>query len=162
MLQWSELMETHSFFALYIADNRQAAFKDSGVEVSLQAHDRCEDNIPMGTADENLSHHLGSQRVWLEIQQHSCSLQQAASAQQTADRHIGTYALTTDIAPWVKNALANYRPRVEVSELVRPLALKLHASFKKEKDLSSGLHDLDTLLKSGLLSSMQQMLLNTQ
>ncbi|KAI0187154.1 hypothetical protein EV127DRAFT_462887 [Xylaria flabelliformis] len=65
--------------------------------------------------------------------------------QSTTGRHIGTYALTTEIAPWVKKAMTNYQPTTEVLELIRPFALKFHAFVERERELSSGLHDLDII-----------------
>ncbi|KAI0873259.1 hypothetical protein GGS24DRAFT_501962 [Hypoxylon argillaceum] len=117
-----------------------AALKQSGVESNQRTHKKCEANIPDNPInDENSSCHLCSQRVWLRSELAS------RSPQLTTGRHIGTYALTTSIAPWVKRALTNYRPTAEVLELVRPFASKLHSLLDGERESSSGLHDLDAI-----------------
>lgn len=110
------------------------------MESNQRTHKKCEANIPDNPInDENSSCHLCSQRVWLRSELAS------RSPQLTTGRHIGTYALTTSIAPWVKKALTNYRPTAEVLELVRPFASKLHSLLDGERESSSGLHDLDAI-----------------
>ncbi|KAI1422212.1 hypothetical protein F5Y12DRAFT_800014 [Xylaria sp. FL1777] len=117
-----------------------AALKQSGLEVNLRSHEQCEDdNMPIGLNSEKLTSHLCAQRVWLKSELSS------PSPQPTKGRHIGTYALTTKIAPWVEKALKGYRPTVEVFELVQPFASKLHAFFDRERESSTGLHDLDMM-----------------
>ena len=78
-------------------------------------------------------------RVWRE------NGQEPRPPQPGKWRHIGRYALTTEVAPWVKNAMVSYHPSREVLELVEPFAAEFHALVTKEKESSSGLHDLDTL-----------------
>ncbi|KAI1737121.1 hypothetical protein F4680DRAFT_460658 [Xylaria scruposa] len=112
------------------------ALKEAGVEINLRTH---EHNSSTGPTDEVPAYHLSSQRVWLRSELNS------RSPQSTTGRHIGTYALTTEIAPWVKKALMNYQPTIEVLELVRPFASKLHAFIERERELSSGLHDLNII-----------------
>lgn len=80
-----------------------------------------------------------SGRGWLESDQQKCPPQAAK------ERHIGTYALTTDLSSWVKDAIANYRPTPEVLELVAPFAAELHNTFEHERGSTTGLHDIDAI-----------------
>lgn len=65
--------------------------------------------------------------------------------QPTRERHIGVYALTTKIAPWVREAIAKYKPTDDVLALVAPFAAEFHSAVEEERALSSGLHDLDAI-----------------
>lgn len=65
--------------------------------------------------------------------------------QPAPGRHIGRYALTTEVAPWVKKAIEVYRPSEEVLELVKPFATAFHEVVNKERESSRGLHDLDAI-----------------
>jgi hypothetical protein len=53
--------------------------------------------------------------------------------------------MTTDVAPWVKNAVASYQPTDQVLDLIRPFAQEYHNMIIKERAASSGLHDLDAI-----------------
>ncbi|TRX92859.1 hypothetical protein FHL15_006265 [Xylaria flabelliformis] len=106
------------------------------IESNLRTH---EHDISTDPNDENPAYHLSSQRVWLK------SETIPRPPQSTTGRHIGTYALTTEIAPWVKKVMTNYQPTTEVLELVRPFASELHAFIERERELSSGLHDLNVI-----------------
>lgn len=78
-------------------------------------------------------------RGWLK------SEQQKRLPQAAKERHIGTYALTTELSSWVKEAVANYQPTPEVLELVAPFAAELHNTFENERGSSTGLHDIDAI-----------------
>ncbi|KAI1384395.1 uncharacterized protein F4822DRAFT_432941 [Hypoxylon trugodes] len=116
-----------------------AALKGSGVDANLATHDQCPDNSPVVVNNGNGPGHCCPGRVWLESEVKPCPPRPATG------RHIGTYALTTDVAQWVKNALANYKPGTEVLELVRPFAAEFHTLVEKERKSSFGLHDLDAI-----------------
>ncbi|KAI1179716.1 hypothetical protein F4777DRAFT_574542 [Nemania sp. FL0916] len=113
-----------------------AALKQSELKNNLQSHERCQHNA---STEEKSDRPPGSPRVWLSNGS-SSRLPQLASG-----RHIGTYALTTDISPWVKNATMSYQPTTEVLELVKPFASKFHDLLERERGMSSGLHDLDAI-----------------
>lgn len=59
-------------------------------------------------------------------------------------RHkIGTYPLTSELAPWAVDAFVNYKPTDEVLELVKPFATEFHEAVAKENLNSTGFHDLN-------------------
>lgn len=109
------------------------------MDVNLRTHDKCEDSTPSsGDLDKKL--YLSSTgRAWLGNGLDSRPPQPAKA------RHIGTYALTTEVAPWATNSLANYQPTSEVLELVRPFAAEFHDLVERERASSTGLHDLDAI-----------------
>jgi hypothetical protein len=53
--------------------------------------------------------------------------------------------LTSKVAPWVNKAFLDYQPSDQVLDLVKSPALGLHVVLEKERQSSSGLHDLDTI-----------------
>jgi hypothetical protein len=63
-----------------------------------------------------------------------------ASSQKT-----GEYTLTSELAPWVKNAMANFRPSDKVLDLVKPFSAAFHVALDAERRSSSGLHDLNII-----------------
>ena len=73
------------------------------------------------------------------------SEQNTRPPQPAKGRHIGTYALTTEVAPWVKKALASFQPTDEVLELVKPFAAAFHDMIADERKSSAGLHDIDAI-----------------
>ena len=109
------------------------------MDANLRTHDKCEDNSRLGEINGNKLHQSPSKRVWLE------SGEDTRPPQPAKGRHIGTYALTTEVAPWVKNALASYQPTDEVLELVKPFATVFHEMIANERKLSAGLHDIDAI-----------------
>lgn len=113
--------------------------KKSDVHVNLRRHDECEDDTPVARFGAKLPCTHASGRVWLENEYKSRPPERART------RHIGTYALTTEVSPWVKNALGRYQPTSEVLDLVGPFAAELHAVCERERETSSGLHDLDMI-----------------
>ncbi|KAK7738500.1 hypothetical protein SLS53_006019 [Cytospora paraplurivora] len=117
-----------------------AALKESDVDVNLRAHDKCEDSVIPGEEDNSMPSNDSHGRVWLDT-----SRSKARSPQAGKGRHIGTYALTTEVAPWVKNALANYHPSSEVLELTEKFAVEFHDLVEKERSSSFDLHDLDAI-----------------
>jgi len=121
----------------------QAAFKKSHVDQNLRAHDKCEDHHDACLADDTNGaksfHQPSLERVWKETDANTRPPQPATG------RHIGNYALTTKIAPWVRNALTNYKPTDEILELVKPFATGFHEVLEKERESSAGLHDLDAI-----------------
>jgi len=58
---------------------------------------------------------------------------------------IGTYPLTSKLAPWVHNAMLKFEPDSRVQQLVKPYSDNLHLVFDAERTSSSGLHDLDLI-----------------
>ena len=109
------------------------------MDANLRTHDKCEDNNCLGEINGNKLHQSSSKRVWLE------SGEDTRPPQPAKGRHIGTYALTTEVAPWVKKALASYQPTDEVLELVKPFATEFHEMIANEKKSSAGLHDIDAI-----------------
>lgn len=105
----------------------------------LRAHGNCDDSIAAEDHAAGQPSGASSGRVWLDKKQ------ETRPPQPAKGRHIGTYALTTELAPWLKNALAKYQPTEEVLELVRPFAAEFHAFVEKERESSFGLHDLDAI-----------------
>lgn len=55
------------------------------------------------------------------------------------------YALTSDIAPWVKEALASYEPIPSVLELAKPFSAEFHDVLDLERTSYMGFHDLDAI-----------------
>ena len=80
-----------------------------------------------------------SKRVWLESEHDRCPPQPAKG------RHIGTYALTTELAPWVKKALGSFQPTDDVLNLTAPFASSFHKMIANERKSSAGLHDIDAI-----------------
>ncbi|KAI1483057.1 hypothetical protein F4774DRAFT_427499 [Daldinia eschscholtzii] len=116
-----------------------AALKGSSVDANFKPHGGCEDSTaPVENVLGNMQQ-VSPERTWLK------SKQQARPPQPSRRRHNGIYPLTTEIAPWVKNALANYQPSSEVLGIVKPFAAKFHDLLERERESSSGLHDLDLI-----------------
>lgn len=113
--------------------------KESGVDTNLRTHEKCEDSVASNKNAGIEPCHPFHGRTWSKNEQESRPPQPAIG------RHIGTYALTTGLAPWVKNALDRYQPTVEVLKLVNPFAAEFHDLIEKERRSSTGLHDLDAI-----------------
>lgn len=109
------------------------------MNVIPRTHDKCEDSTTPNKKDGAMLHHSSPGRVWL------ASGIESPPPQTSRSRHIGKYALTSEVAPWVKNALTNYQPTSEVLKLVKPFAAELHDFVEKERKTSSGLHDIDAI-----------------
>ncbi|KAI0474341.1 hypothetical protein F4859DRAFT_87306 [Xylaria cf. heliscus] len=116
-----------------------AALKRHGRDIDLQTHAESCDNISYCGKYKTQSSCSSSGRVWLE------STFPPRPPHTAKGRHIGAYALTTNVAPWVNKALLNYQPSDEVLDLVKLPALGFHAVVEKERQSSSGLHDLDAI-----------------
>ncbi|KAI0973095.1 hypothetical protein F4678DRAFT_478305 [Xylaria arbuscula] len=104
-----------------------AILRQSDTKVNLRTHEACEENI---TTD---------QRTWLRSEVNT------RSPQLISGRRIGNYAITIKIAPWLEKVFESYQPTTAVLELVHPFASKLHDVLEKERDMSSGWHDLDAI-----------------
>ncbi|UNI23587.1 hypothetical protein JDV02_009397 [Purpureocillium takamizusanense] len=63
----------------------------------------------------------------------------------SSGRNIGSYPLTSELSPWVRSAIAKYRPSKETEELVKPFAAWFHDLIDEERRSSSGLHDLNLI-----------------
>ncbi|KAH8198639.1 hypothetical protein TruAng_007180 [Truncatella angustata] len=113
--------------------------KASRVDVDLQAHDNCKDSVASGQHGGDKQSFSSNGRVWIE------SGIESPPPKPTSGRHIGTFALTTEVAPWVKEALASYQPTDEVLALVNPFAAEYHGLFEEERRSSFGLHDIDAI-----------------
>ena len=111
------------------------------MDVKLRPHDKCEDSTLSveGGDDKKGACQTVPGRVWLKGGMGSRPPQPAKG------RHIGTYALTTSVAPWVASALGGYKPATEVLELVAPFAANFHGVLERERSISTGLHDLDAI-----------------
>lgn len=105
----------------------------------MQAYERCTGNLLSHSDDSTKLCCPSSGRGWLKRQQDT------RPPQAAKERHIGTYALTTDLSSWVKDAIANYQPTSQVLDLVAPFTAELHDSFEKERASSTGLHDIDAI-----------------
>lgn len=105
------------------------------MDVNLQAYNKCR----AGSDTDLLPPCASSGRVWLE------NAQQTRPPQAATGRHIGTYALTTALSSWVRDAIAGYRPTATVLDLVAPFAAELHGVFEAERRASTGLHDIDAV-----------------
>ncbi|KAJ3572971.1 hypothetical protein NPX13_g4864 [Xylaria arbuscula] len=116
-----------------------AALKQSHLEVNLRTYKQHKEKANPNRNDEQQASQACMQRIWLRSGMSNCS------PQSTGGRHIGTYALTTKIAPWLEEALSSYQPTNAVLELVQPFSCELHALLEKERAMSSGLHDLDII-----------------
>ncbi|KAI1360872.1 hypothetical protein F5Y08DRAFT_348340 [Xylaria arbuscula] len=116
-----------------------AALKQSHLEVNLQTYKQHKEHANPNSNDEQQASQACMQRIWLRSGMSNCS------PQSTGGRHIGIYALTTKIAPWLEEALSSYQPTNTVLELVQPFSCELHALLEKERAMSSGLHDLDII-----------------
>jgi hypothetical protein len=109
------------------------------LDVNLYAYEKFADSTLAGQYDGSTPSHSSYGRVWLK------SEFRTRPPQPASGRHIGTYALTSEIAPWVKAALGGYKPTEEVLELVEPFAAKFHDLFEKERESSSAWHDLNAV-----------------
>ncbi|KAI0809839.1 hypothetical protein GGR55DRAFT_141726 [Xylaria sp. FL0064] len=116
----------------------QRALKGHRIDIDLEAHDDCE-NGPYYEKYKHLSRCSSPGRVWLES---SLPINPPHAAK---GRYIGSYVLTTSVAPWVSEALLKYSPPHEVLDLVRSPALGFHAVVEKERQSTRGLHDLDAI-----------------
>ncbi|KAI0502777.1 hypothetical protein F5B22DRAFT_632059 [Xylaria bambusicola] len=112
-----------------------AALKRYRRDVNIQGDDKEGDDVSYKARSRCPS----SGRVWLESTLPACPPQAAKG------RHIGAYALTTKVAPWVNKPLQNYQPSEEVLDLVKESASEFHAVVEKERQSSFGLHDLDAI-----------------
>ncbi|KAI1806764.1 hypothetical protein F4811DRAFT_550507 [Daldinia bambusicola] len=116
-----------------------AALERSDGDSKLTSYGKYEDSTaPVEKAFNNMQQ-VAPERVWMK------SEQRTRPPQLPRRRHNGTYPLTSEVAPWVKNALANYQPSSEVLRVVKPFASRFHDLFEKERESSSGLHDLDLI-----------------
>ncbi|PHH76828.1 hypothetical protein CDD82_3790 [Ophiocordyceps australis] len=113
------------------------ALKLSAINNSTRKHDDGTDFI---SQDIEFAESL-SDRPWYQDRQ-TCRPQPAVDA---SHRNLGHFPLTSALAPWVRKALMNYRPDNEVRKLVAPYAQQFHEAVEKERDASSGLHDLDMM-----------------
>lgn len=111
------------------------------MDENLRAHDKCEDSVCLGNDINGTKTFPQSslERVWKE------SNEKTRLPQPATGRHIGNYALTTKIAPWARDALLNYKPTDEVLELSKPFSTEFHEVLEKEREASTGLHDLDAI-----------------
>ncbi|KAJ4303192.1 hypothetical protein N0V90_002085 [Kalmusia sp. IMI 367209] len=117
----------------------EAALKNSGVDANLRAHDECKDSVKPKEHDGDKPGHPTPELEWLQRGRETRAPQPAKA------RHIGKYAMTTEIAPWVKNALENYQPTTQVQELVKPFTTEFHRLCERERETSFGLHDIDAI-----------------
>lgn len=118
---------------------QQTAFKTSKVDDNLVSHAECPDHDVDRPSTDGLCQHATPDRVW------DINGRETGPPQPAPGRHIGTYALTTTLAPWVKNAIENYQPTEQVLELVKPFAAAFHETLNTERQSSHGLHDLNTI-----------------
>lgn len=117
-----------------------AALRDSKLDVNLQVYEKGSSSSSSSDSDGDTELSCPSPgRGWLK------SEQQKRLPQAAKERHIGTYALTTELSSWVKEAIANYQPSQEVLDLVEPFAAELHNTFENERGSSTGLHDIDAI-----------------
>ena len=125
--------------------SKQAAFKTGNIDANLRTHDCCDDHVVEAKTDATEEPETTqttptpSGRVWLSTKHPTLP------PQSTTGRHIGTYALTSKVAPWVQAALASYTPTPQVLEFVKPFAGEFHALVERERASSKGLHDLDAI-----------------
>ncbi|KAI0199760.1 hypothetical protein F4808DRAFT_451200 [Astrocystis sublimbata] len=120
-------------------DEALAAIEKNGMKIGLKASDGDTDNIAYHEKYKTWSDRSTLGRAWFGRTLPPCPPQTAKG------RHIGAYALTTNIAPWVREALLRYQPSDEVLELVKSPASELHAVLENERQSSHGLHDLDAI-----------------
>lgn len=106
---------------------------------NLKTHDSCKDSTSYNKHDGGKLGQSSPERRWLK------NGLKSRPPQPAKGRHVGKYALTTEVASWVKNALIAYEPSVQVQELVKPFADDFHALIEKERKSSTGLHDLDAI-----------------
>ncbi|KAG6357312.1 hypothetical protein INS49_015190 [Diaporthe citri] len=117
-----------------------AALRESKLDVNLQVYEKASSSSSSSDSDGDTELSCPSPgRGWLK------SEQQKRLPQAAKERHIGTYALTTELSSWVKEAIANYQPSAEVLDLVEPFAAELHNTFENERGSSTGLHDIDAI-----------------
>lgn len=77
--------------------------------------------------------------MWIE------SAYERRAPQSAKSRHIGEYALTSPVAPWVLNALHAYKPLAEVLEFIEPFAQQYHNLIEHERATTAGHHDIDAI-----------------
>ena len=115
-----------------------SALKGSDLKNNLHSHDHCKDSIFHENGGDNGP---SSKRVWLDRQYETRPPLEADGT----FRHIGSYPLTSNLAPWLSKALASYKPEDKVLELVKPYAAAFHNFVESERKSSTGLHDLDAI-----------------
>jgi hypothetical protein len=53
--------------------------------------------------------------------------------------------MTTSVSQWVKNVMARHEPSEQTLEFVRSFSAEFHDLAEKERELSTGLHDIDAI-----------------
>jgi hypothetical protein len=112
--------------------------KHSGVDESLRSHDECEDS-EFAAVRSGIQAFDYSGRVWLQ------SAYEHGKPKPGNMRHIGKFALTTEVAPWIMKALSTHKPSPEVLVLIKPYAQQYHDSIEQERATTTGLHDIDSI-----------------
>ena len=108
------------------------------MDKSLRSHDQCEDSERAGVRPGIQAFDYPG-RVWIQ------SAYKHGEPRPGITRHIGKFALTTEVAPWVLNALSTHKPSPEVLELVKAYAQQYHDSIEQERATTTGLHDIDAI-----------------
>ncbi|KAF1966838.1 hypothetical protein BU23DRAFT_517281 [Bimuria novae-zelandiae CBS 107.79] len=115
-----------------------SALKHSGVDEHLRPHDQYGEG-QRSTDGPSIKDFDLPGRVWIN------STHERRAPQPGKARHIGEYALTTKVAPWVMKAISTYQPSPEVLELIKPFAQEYHETVEQERATTSRLHDIDAI-----------------
>ncbi|KAI1148396.1 hypothetical protein F4825DRAFT_103011 [Nemania diffusa] len=116
-----------------------ASLNRHGMDIDLDADNEGCDNISYYEKYKTKSSCSSSGRVWLE------SALPPQPPNTAKGRHIGAFSLTTNVAPWVREAFLKYQPSDEVLDLVKSPASEFHNIFEKERQSNQGLHDFDAV-----------------
>ena len=111
------LVHTNPFFcgnwssleSISLLTPSQAALKHSGVDENLRSHNQCEDS-EHAAVKSGIQAFDYSGRVWTQ------SAHKHGEPKLGNARHIGKFALTSEVAPWVMNTLSTHKPSPEVLE----------------------------------------------
>lgn len=71
--------------------------------------------------------------------------QESRRPQSGKSRHLGTYALTSNLCLWTANAFNKYQPSDGVLHLIEPFAKEFHNLTDNERKSCFGLHDIDII-----------------
>lgn len=124
---------------LRYSGDAMTAFKAvNGTEKEVHSCPYCKIN---GACFSNTWDSIEGTRVWVMKERANKPPVDVVSSQHTG----GRYALTSVLSPRIRFAMQNYRPEKSVLEAVTTFSREFHATVNKERESSSGLHDIDLI-----------------
>lgn len=89
----------------------------------------------------NSWNNMAGKRVWVVKERANKPPVDVVARQHTG----GRYALTSVLSPRIRLAMQKYQPNERVLEALMGYSAKFHAAVNKERESSSGLHDIDLI-----------------